>query len=67
MTHHYHTHPFNGPLSGTTRVSQYQKGETTSLSMDHKLDHPYNTENVNSVLFLGGWMKNSTVALFDSC
>jgi len=30
----------------------------TSLSMDHKLDHPYNTENVNSVLFLGGWMKN---------
>jgi len=23
-----HTHPFNGPLSGTTRVSQYQKGET---------------------------------------
>jgi len=24
-----HTHPFNGPLSGTTRVSQYQKGKTT--------------------------------------
>jgi len=22
-----HTHPFNGPLSGTTRVSQYQKGK----------------------------------------
>ena len=22
------THPFNGPLSGTTRVNQYQKGET---------------------------------------
>jgi len=22
------THTFNGPLSGTTRVSQYQKGET---------------------------------------
>ena len=21
-----HTHPFNGPLSGTTRVSRYQKG-----------------------------------------
>ena len=21
-------HPFNGPLSGTTRVSQYQKGKT---------------------------------------
>jgi len=23
-----HTHPFNGPLSGTTRVSQYQKRKT---------------------------------------
>ena len=23
-----HTHPFNGPLSGTTRVSQYEKGKT---------------------------------------
>ena len=25
---HTHTHTFNGPLSGTVRVSQYQKGET---------------------------------------
>jgi len=26
---HTHTHtPFNGPLSGTTRVSQYQRGKT---------------------------------------
>ena len=23
---HTHTHPFTGPLSGTTQVSQYQKG-----------------------------------------
>jgi len=23
-----YTHPFNGPLSGTTRVSWYQKGKT---------------------------------------
>ena len=23
-----HTHPFNGPLSGTARVSRYQKGKT---------------------------------------
>jgi len=23
-----HTHPFNGPFSGTTRVSLYQKGQT---------------------------------------
>jgi len=25
---HTHTHPFNGPLSGSTRVSRYQKGKT---------------------------------------
>jgi len=25
---HTHTYPFNGPLSGTTRVSRYQKGKT---------------------------------------
>jgi len=25
---HTHTHPFNGHLSGTTQVSQYQKGKT---------------------------------------
>ena len=27
-TTHTHTHPFNGPFSGTTRVSRYQKGKT---------------------------------------
>jgi len=25
----YPTHPFNGPLSGTTQVSRYQKGKTS--------------------------------------
>jgi len=25
---HTHTQPFNGPLSGTTRVSQYKEGKT---------------------------------------
>jgi len=25
---HTHTHPLNGPFSGTTRVSRYQKGKT---------------------------------------
>ena len=25
---HTHTHPFNGPLSGNTRVGWYQKGKT---------------------------------------
>ena len=27
-TSHTHTHPFNGPFSGTTRMSRYQKGKT---------------------------------------
>ena len=26
--HDTHTHPFNGPFSGTTRVGRYQKGKT---------------------------------------
>ena len=25
---HLHTHPFNGPFSGNTQVSRYQKGKT---------------------------------------
>ena len=27
-SHTEHTHPFNGPLSGTTQVSRYDKGKT---------------------------------------
>jgi len=28
LTYYTHAHPFNGPLSGTTQVSRYQKGKT---------------------------------------
>ena len=28
VTMYQHTHPFNGPLSGTTQVSRYQKSKT---------------------------------------
>ena len=28
VVEHTHTHPFNGPFSGTTQVSRYQKGKT---------------------------------------
>jgi len=48
-TLHYttHTHLFNGPFSGTARVSQYQKGKTNldfTEARDiewqwHQLDH----------------------------
>ena len=27
LTYYTHAHPFNGPLSGTTQVSRYQKGK----------------------------------------
>jgi len=41
---HTHTHPFNGPLSGNTRVSRYQKGKTSLEAKDsewhwHQLGH----------------------------
>ena len=28
LSHTSYTHPFNGPLTGTTQVSRYQKGKT---------------------------------------
>ena len=44
---HTHTHPFNGPFSGNTQVSRYQKGKTDpdfteardSESQWHQLGH----------------------------
>jgi len=38
---HTHTHPFNGPFSGTTRVSQYQKGKSNLdfTEARHQLGH----------------------------
>jgi len=33
-----HTHPFNGPLSATTRVSRYQKGTRSSAIADGPRD-----------------------------
>ena len=31
---HTHTHPFNGPFSGTTQVSRYQKGNINYLDVE---------------------------------
>ena len=47
LAKHTHTHPFNGPFSGTTQVSRYQKGKTNldfteprdSEWQWHQLDH----------------------------
>ena len=35
-----HTHPFNGPFSGTTQVSQYQKGKT-NLDFTEAIDNEW--------------------------
>jgi len=34
---HTHIHLFNGPLSGTTRVSQYQKGKTIWILLKQEI------------------------------
>jgi len=36
---HTHTHTFNGPFSGTTRVSRYQKGKT-NLVLTNQASYP---------------------------
>jgi len=33
-----YTHPFNGPFSGTTWVSRYQKGKTINLDFTEATD-----------------------------
>jgi len=33
-----HTHPFNGPFSGTARVSQYQKGKKNNVDFTEARD-----------------------------
>jgi len=42
--YHTHTHPFNSSLSGTTRVSQYQKGKT-NLDFTGARDNEWQTDN----------------------
>jgi len=63
-----HTHPFNGPLSGTTKVSRYQKGKTnlellkqetvSNSSISWAICTSLQTDNHASTppLFFTGWM-----------
>jgi len=69
---HTHSHPFNGPFSGTTWVSQYQKGKTNLDFIEardskwqwHQLGHmqvciSLQTDNHAStppLKFFTGWM-----------
>jgi len=43
-----HTHPFNGPLSGNTRVSRYQKG-TTKLDFTKARDSEWQWHQLNHI------------------
>jgi len=36
MLNNTHTHPFNGPFSGTTRVSRYQKGKPIWILLEQE-------------------------------
>ena len=45
---HTHTHPFNGPLLGTTRVSRYQKGKT-NLNFTEARDSEWQWHQVGSM------------------
>ena len=69
QTNHTHTHTFNGPLSGTTQVSRYQKGKTNvdfteardSERWWHQLGRmqvciALQTDNHASTQFFTGWM-----------
>ena len=64
-----HTHTFKGPLSGTTRVSQYQKGKTDFTEARdsewqwHQLGHMQvtllqtdNRASTPPLSFFTGWM-----------
>jgi len=53
QAHCEHTQPLNGPLSGTTRVSRYQKGKTPPLRF-LQAGCP-SCRPTNSVKALKGW------------
>jgi len=57
LGHYYlssHTHPFNGPLCGTTRVSQYQKSKT-SLDFTEARDSEWQWHQLGYMLV--GWSR----------
>ena len=50
-TTHIHTYPFNGPLSGTTRVSWYQKG-ITNLDFNEARDSEWQWHQLSHMQLL---------------
>jgi len=58
-----HTHTFNGPFSGTTQVSRYQKGKTNQGRMPFLPPNQQrqSTEGSNSTIWT--WNKRSTACI----
>ena len=53
-----HTHTFNSPFSGTTRVSRYQKGKT-NLDCTEARDSEWQWHQLGAVSALGSMGKNT--------
>ena len=65
---HTHTHPFNGPFSGTTQVSQYQTGKT-NLDLTEARDserqwHQLGRMQVCTLLQTGNHTSTSPLSFF---
>ena len=63
-----HTHPFNGPFSGTTRVGRYQKGKT-NLDFTEERDsewqwHQLGHMQVCTLLTTGNHASTSPLSFF---
>jgi len=61
-TTHTHTHTFNGPLSGTTQVSRYQKGKT-NLDFTEARDSEWNNSRWNNST---KWWEKATMSVYTS-
>jgi len=49
QVHLEHTHPFNGPLSGNTRVSWYQKGGKTNPDFTEARDSEWHWHQLGNM------------------
>jgi len=58
LTHtHTHTHSFNGPFSGTTHVSWYQKGKT-NLDFTGARDSEWQWHQLGVKALKATWVSN---------
>jgi len=57
-----HTHPFNGPLSGTTQVSRYQKVKPIWILLELKIDLVKTTTTTTQQPFNGLFSRTTWVS-----